>query len=453
MFKKNQIIDIKTEKLAFGGLGVATHEGLKIFVAGTVPGDEAKIRISKKKKNYAEGRIVELLKPSTKRIQAKCKHFGVCGGCTWQFLSYEDQLFYKEQIVKESLEHLGGFKDVSVNKIIGCANPWNYRNKMEFSFSYNEEKEVSLGLHPKGYHYDVFELTECHLPSPVYAQIVSTVRTWARENKVPVYESKTEQGLLTNLVIRHNQAGDHLINIITRKGALPNTHELKEALKDFNIVAAFHTQVNALTGKSTTRITGKLWGEEHLQETLNLPEPWGKLQFKIYPDAFFQPNPDQAKILYQLALEAANIQPTDTVLDLYCGTGTLGLFASRKAKRVIGIDNVPDAIKSAEANAIDNQISNAEFFVGDAAEKLKELNLQAEIALVDPPRAGLMPQAVELIGKLPLERLVYVSCNPTTQARDLKELAKYGFVIKSVQPVDMFPHTYHIENVVVFEKF
>lgn len=452
MPKKNEEIICTVEKLAFGGLGVATYEGLKIFIADSVPEDQVKIRIRKKKKNYAEGKIVELLKPSPRRIIAKCKHFGTCGGCSWQFLSYEDQLLYKEQIVKESLEHLGGFKDIKVNKIIGCTNPWNYRNKMEFSFAKNEQGDVSLGLHPKGFHYDVFELTECHLPSPAYAQIVDTVRTWARNNNVSVYEPRTEQGLVTNLVIRHNQKGEILINIITKKDSLPDIKELQTALKNFPIVAAFHTQVQAIPGKPTTRVMQKLWGDEYLEESLVLPEPWGTLRFKIYPEAFFQPNPMQAQILYTLALEAAKISGKDSVLDLYCGTGTLGLFASRKAKQVIGIDNVPDAIKSAKANAEDNKITNAEFYVGDAAEKLKELNIKADIALIDPPRAGLMPPALELVGKLSLQRLVYVSCNPTTQARDLKELAKYGYGIKSVQPVDMFPHTYHIENIVTLIK-
>jgi 23S rRNA (uracil1939-C5)-methyltransferase len=451
--KKHQIITCSIQKLAFGGLGIAEYEGLKIFIPESVPGDEVSIRITKKKNNFAEGKIVEILKPSAKRIAAKCPHFGTCGGCTWQFLSYEDQLFYKQHIVTESLEHLGGIKDFPISPIIGCPEPWYYRNKMEFSFAIDANKHNLLGLHPKGYHYDVIDLQTCFLPHPSYALLVKAILAWVQENNISIYEPRSDQGLLTNVVIRHNQKEEFMIHIISRKGTLTNIDSLREKTTDIaTIKSALHTQTISEKGKPTTRTSTHLWGDAFIAEELALEEPWQSLHFDIYPEAFFQPNPRQAVLLYQNALRFANITNQDIVLDLYCGTGTLGLFASRQAKQVIGIDNVPDAIKSAQENATKNNCLNTQFHVGDAGQVLNQLKLTPTIAIVDPPRAGLLPDAIAEIITMPLKKLVYISCNPTTQARDVKLLVAAGYDIEHIQPVDMFPHTYHIENIVVLTK-
>ncbi len=451
--KKGQVLNCTITKLAFGGLGIAEYEGLKIFIAEAVPGDEVTIRISKKKNSYAEGKIVEILKPAEQRIKARCKHFGTCGGCTWQFLSYEDQLFYKQQIVAESLDHLGGIKDFPISPIVGCANPWFYRNKMEFSFAIDPEHKKRLGLHPKGYHYDVIDLQECFLPHPYYAALVKVVRAWAEENDISIYEQRSDGGLLMSVIIRHNQTEDFMIHIITKAGKLTNVADLeKRTMAIAQIKSALHTQIISEKGKPTRRVSTDLWGTKFIAESLELAKPWDTLHFDIYPDAFFQPNPRQAVLLYQHALNFAEISKDDIVLDLYCGTGTLGLFASRKAKQVIGIDNVPDAIKSAQENAQKNNCSNAQFHVGDAGQVLNELKLSPTIAIIDPPRAGLLPEALEQLIAMPLKKLVYISCNPTTQARDLKLLIASGYQVKAIQPVDMFPHTYHIENIVVLSK-
>lgn len=452
-FKKGSIITCSITKLAFGGLGITEYEGLKIFVSDSVPGDELSIRITKKKNNYAEGKIVEIIKPSAKRITAKCPHFGICGGCTWQFLSYEDQLFYKQHIVSESLEHLGGIKDFPISPIIGCPDPWYYRNKMEFSFAVDSNNHALLGLHPKGYHYDVTDLQVCFLPHPSYALLVKALIAWVRENNISIYEPRSDQGLLTNAVIRHNQQDEFMVHLISKEGKLTAIADLKEKVSAIaNVQCALHTEVMSKKGKPTTRASTSLWGKAYIAEALALADPWQTLHFDIYPEAFFQPNPRQAVLLYQQALNFAQITAEDIVLDLYCGTGTLGLFASRKAKEVIGIDNVPDAIKSAQENAAKNACTNAQFHVGDAGEVLHQLKLTPSIAIVDPPRAGLLPEAIAEIVAMPLKRLVYISCNPTTQARDVKILIASGYALEHIQPVDMFPHTYHIENIVVLTK-
>ncbi|MBI4836707.1 MAG: 23S rRNA (uracil(1939)-C(5))-methyltransferase RlmD [Candidatus Abawacabacteria bacterium] len=450
--KKGEIIDCDIEKLVFGGMGIATIDGLKVFIAETVPGDRAKVRITKKKAHYAEGKLLEIIRPSVKRTIPFCRHFGICGGCTWQFLSYPDQLTYKEAIVKESLEHIGDLQNIDLKPIVGCAMVKEYRNKMEFSFAYDEQGKADIGLHPKGFHYDVFTLIECYLPSPQYTQLVLKIREWLQTFNISIYQPRTDSGLLKTVVIRNNQKQELLINFITTKGAMPHSNELLAAIKDSNVISLFQTEIHARKGKPTTRKVTLIWGKDYLSEELSLGKPWGNLRFNIYPEAFFQPNPQQAQKLYALALDAANIQSSDTVLDLYCGTGTLGLFASRRAKHVIGVDNVPDAIKSAQANAQQNNISNIELHTGDAAQILSQISITPTIAIIDPPRAGMMPETIELLTKLPLQRLVYISCNPTTQARDIKLLQEHGYVFQYAQPVDMFPHTYHIENIAVLRK-
>lgn len=451
--KKGDEIVVTIAKLVFGGLGIATIEGLKIFVADSVPGDEVKVLITKKKAKFAEGKITDIITPSPKRIQAKCRHFSTCGGCTWQFLSYEDQLLYKQEIVQETIERIGGFTDIPLSPIIGCDTPWNYRNKMEFSFAYDQAGLAEIGLHPKGYHYDVFSLTECFLPSPQYAQIVQILRAWIRKYQISIYEQKSNQGVLMSVVIRHNQKNELLVNIVSRSGKIPHTEELITELEPLGVISLFHSQVHAMKGKPTTRILNLIWGKEFLEESLTLPAPWGTLQFRIYPEAFFQPNPVQAQILYTKALGLAGLTKSDIVLDLYCGTGTLGLFSSKQVQLVMGIDNVPDAIKSAEANALENGIHNASFFVGDAGAVLRnQKKMQPNIVITDPPRSGMTPETIDLLVGLPLKKIVYISCNPTTQARDLKLLCEKGYRLVHVQPVDMFPHTYHIENIVVLEK-
>ncbi|MBP7057194.1 23S rRNA (uracil(1939)-C(5))-methyltransferase RlmD [Candidatus Gracilibacteria bacterium] len=450
--KKGDTITLTINKLVFGGMGLGTHDGIKIFVPDSVPGDTVEIRIRKKKNSYAEGVITQIITSSPQRIVARCRHFEQCGGCTWQFLSYPDQLTYKQGIVTESFEHIGAVTNTQSQPIIGSDQYWHYRNKMEFSFATDEAGTPMLGLHPKGYHYDVFDLEECFLPHPIYAEIVKLTRAWAKDNAISIYTPRTNSGTLHTMVIRHNQADQFLINIITREPELPAVAELKQALAHLSIVSCLHTHLHSEVGHATTKTTKILWGTDHLSEELDLGTIWGKLDFTIYPEAFFQPNPRQATILYRTALNQALIKPTDTVLDLYCGTGTLGLFASRQAKQVIGIDNVADAIKSANDNARRNQCTNATFHTGDTATVLQSLQITPTVAIIDPPRAGLLPDAVTEIIKLNLQRLVYISCNPTTQARDIRLFLDAGYQIISMQPVDMFPHTYHIENIVVIEK-
>lgn len=459
MLKKYQRINLKIEKLAFGGDGIAKLDKMVVFVKGVVPGDEVEAEIFKIKKNYGEAKVLRIIKNSALRIKPKCKHFGVCGGCKMQSLAYKNQLKIKEDQVKDTLQHIGGLK-VKVSPIIGCKNPWFYRNKMEFSFGKDENENFALGLHPAGEYYNVFNLEECFLQSNYCAFLVNTIRRFAVEKKLKPYHKNT--GLLRSLYIREGKhTGEIMINLVISDENFPQWKEFKDfileksekplAKDNKKIISIYLTKTYVEKGKRTLIDEFLTYGNPTLNEYLYINKK-EFLKFQIGPQSFFQPNTVQAEILYHEVLKAASLTSKELVFDLFCGTGTIGLFCASSCERVISVDCDKVAISNANQNAKLNNISNVVFFADDIGRALRKIKEKPDIIIVDPPRAGLAKKHLEKIVKFKARKIVYVSCNPTTLARDLKFLTENGYSVKNVQPVDMFPHTHHVEVVVEMEN-
>ncbi len=421
-YKKGEKVKVEIEKIAFGGQGIGHYDERIIFVNDTVPGDMAECSFTKIKSNFFEAKLEKIIKPSDLRIKPRCKHFNECGGCSWQYLPYKEQLKLKENHVKETLEHIGGFKNAEVKPIIACDNPWFYRNKMEFSFY-----KKKVGLHPKGYRYEVFDLKECFLENKEIPKILKKIRKIIKP------------GLVSVTIREGKRTDERLINLTYTDSGIDRE-------KFINLLRPFATSIY-LTKKIAQKGQKTQFIEEHLFGKKTLTEKLCDLNFEILPQAFFQPNTLQAEKLYNKVAEISEIRPNDIVLDLFCGTGTIGMTIAKHANKVYGIDTNESAIINAKQNAKNNNIKNIEFIAGDAYKKVKELNLNAEIVIVDPPRCGLNQKLCEKLIEIKPKTITYISCNPTTQARDLKPLTDSGYKLDLVQPIDMAPHTYHIETV------
>jgi 23S rRNA (uracil1939-C5)-methyltransferase len=499
LLKKGDIIDLGIDSLAFGGEGIGRYksgdQALVVFVEDVVPGDVIRARIGTKKKSFARGYVLDFIKKAPNRILPQCKHFGQCGGCALQFLAYEDQLKIKEQHVRDAIKRIGGFDEKIVLPIIGCAEPWYYRNKMEFSFSTNKEGKLGFGLHIKRMHHDLIELEECFLMNSYIGNLVKMLRDFFREN---FNNDQLEAGtVLKSLVVREGKhSGEIMINLIVENGEPLFLNKFANILADFfardnfsrdpsgkgapeksasaerpsdflgergpagsrgklslakKLTSIYFTNIQNKKGSPKLIEEKLLWGEPVIHEYLEL-ENGNRLKFEISPQAFFQPNTKQAEVLYREALKAAGLTGKEIVFDLYCGAGTIGMFCAHAAKKVYGIELNESAVKNARANSQINSIENIEFICGDVAKTLDELKEKPNVIIIDPPRGGLDPKAVELTAAFKAERIVYVSCNPTTQARDLALLTKTGYKLLSVQPVDMFPQTYHIESIAMLSN-
>lgn len=485
------MIKVKIETLAFGGAGIGrfSHEGrsMTVFISDTVPGDIVEAFLTKIKPSYWEARVARYITYSSDRIKPRCKHFGVCGGCTWQFLSYENQLKFKEEQVRESLEHIGRIENPQVEKIIGCEDPWYYRNKMELSFGEytlvghprengDPERKVTpfqamldsrvrgddrtcgsspvLGFHLRGMRYEIFDLEECFLQSTFLPSFIKGLRLFVNEQGWKAYNSKLKTGFLKSLFIREGKnTGEIMVNLVTQGEAfdVDKAHVFRDFVeRNFSeITALYYTEIIDRKGRKTVFCEHHLSGRKTLTEILNLYDG-SSLTFEIAPQAFFQPNTFQAQSLYSKVLEFADLGENDVVFDLFCGTGTIGLFCAKKCRSVLGVELNEEAIKSARQNASLNDISNIEFFVGDVAHALKTYKEKPSVIVVDPPRAGLGEKLVHQIVQFQPKKVVSVSCNPTTFARDAMVFESLGYRLKSVVPVDMFPQTYHIETVSLF---
>jgi 23S rRNA (uracil1939-C5)-methyltransferase len=421
-YKKGQKIEVTIEKISFGGRGIGHFDNRVVFIDNTVPGDVIACSLARIKPKFFEAKLDKIIKPSDSRIKPRCKHFKTCGGCTWQYLPYETQLEIKESQVRESLEHIGGLKNPFIKPIIGCGEPWFYRNKMEFSFYEN-----MVGLHPKGYRYEVFDLKECFLESAEIPKILEAIR--------PVIKP----GMISIVIREGKRTNERLVNLVYSNSEI-DRKQFVNLMKPFS-TSIYLTQKVAKKGQPTRFI------EEHLFGKKTLTEEMCNLKFEILPRAFFQPNTLQAEKLYKSVEELGEIGTNDIVFDLFCGTGTIGMTLAHKAKKVIGADTNESAIQNAKQNAKLNKINNIEFHAGDAYRVVKDLDLKPDIIIVDPPRSGLTQKLCEKMAQIKPKKIIYVSCNPTTQARDIKTLVKAGYKLEVVQPVDMAPHTYHIETV------
>lgn len=461
-FKKGQIIELEIEKIAFGGSGLGRYEGLVVFVPGTMPGDRIKAALTKIKKDFAEAELVEIVKKSPDRIPVKCKFFDKCGGCQFQFMPYNMQLRIKKQQVIDAFERIGKIKNPPVSEILGCENQYHYRNKMEFSFGYDKEMTFALGMHLPGRRYDILNLTECHLQSEFSSQIVNMTRNFMMETGWPPFRYSLGQGFLQALYIRDGKrTNETMVNLVTSDDVPENFDEkiaeFVENLKNLpttggeKITSVYWTQVISRRGVPKQRKETLLFGKRTLTEKLMLKNG-DELTFEILPQAFFQVNTYQAEILYSQVADFAFRKGHETVFDLFCGTGTIGLFLAKHAHQVFGVELNADAVATARENARLNKIFNADFFVGDVGKILRQVREHPSLIVVDPPRAGLTVRMIDDLNGFDSKTIIYVSCNPSTLARDCGLFGEYGYTVKEIAPVDMFPNSHHIECVCLLER-
>ena len=454
--KVRDLLTLDVEDLALGGNALARHEGCVVFVDRGLPGDRITARVSRAKRSFAEARLVSVDTPSANRIPARCVHAGQCGGCRMQELPYEAQALLKQRQVAETLRHLGGIPDALVHPIVPAPSAWHYRNKMELSFLRAEDGTPVLGLHERGTFDRVFQLRECWIGSPLVAQVATFTQRFAAEHRWPAYHQKRLDGIVRFLVVRHLAlTGECAVHLVASSNDLPGLREWADG------VAALSPDVKTVVlGINASRSNVAFMEREiPLIGSGTIVERLLGLEFEVVGNAFLQTNSAQAEKLYALALEAARLDGSETVLDLYCGAGTLTLLFARAAAHAVGVESVADSIERARRNAIRNGMTGVPFACGEARQVLREWALgqrqgavRPDVIVVDPPRAGLHPRVVVRCAELAPKRIVYVSCNPATLARDLKDFAGLGYALAEVTPVDMFPHTPHIECVARLER-
>jgi 23S rRNA (uracil1939-C5)-methyltransferase len=442
---KGEELELSIESLAYGGNGVARHEGFVVFVRGGLPGDRVRARVTKVKRGFAEGFASAVLEPGPDRVEAPCRHFGTCGGCRFQDLSYDVQLAQKAQQVRDALVRIGRIADPPLEPIVPATSIYGYRNKLEYSFSAGEDG-LELGFHRAGRWDEVIGIEECLLTTDVGNEIRRAVRSWAREERLEPYDQATGEGYLRHLVVREGRnTGQALVVLVTAPGERFEAGYFVDVLRRFPEVRSIHWAINDTPAEQTNLPTKLLWGAEAIEEEIL------GLRFRVRPSAFLQTNTEMAEQLYGLAREFAGLTGDENVFDLYCGTGTIGLALAPDAGKVWGLEISEEAVACAIENAELNGIENAQFFAGNVGQTLEELAQKAgaaDVVVVDPPRAGLAGKALRRTGALAARRIVYVSCNPTTLASDVQVLRDdYGYTLVRCRPVDMFPHTPHVESV------
>ena len=469
--KKNLPIfeNIEITGVAAEGKALVRIDDIVTFVPNCVPGDIVDLQITKKKHSFMEAKVLRVVQPSPVRCQARCKHFGVCGGCKWQILPYEEQLKYKQQQIVDNLTRIGKVELPQISPILGSKHIYEYRNKLEFTCADRKwfpwevieaaggldkvDSTYGLGFHIPNCFDKVLDIEECHLMPEINNRIRNSVRTYAREHGLTFYNEHTHEGLLRTLILRNNHKGELMLIVCFGAGLEPEqaSHAAAMSLLEYlhnefpeiiSLLYVENTKFNDTIGDLDVKI---YFGQDYIIEEME------GLQFKVGPKSFYQTNTEQAYELYKVAREFAELGGDELVYDLYTGTGTIANFVSRKAKQVIGIEYVPEAIEDAKTNSKINKIKNTLFFAGDMKDILNNDFVakygRPDVIITDPPRAGMHEDVVNVILNAEPKRIVYVSCNPATQARDLALLdAKYK--VTKVQPVDMFPHTQHVENVV-----
>ncbi len=447
------------------GMAVAKVDGLVVFVPFVVPGDVVDIQLYKKKKSYAEGRAVKFHHYSDLRVEARCPHFGICGGCKWQTLNYASQLEAKQRQVRDNLERLGNVDCSGMRTICGSESIYYYRNKLEFTFStkaWRTAEEIAsgdalpsrgaLGFHIPQLFDKVLNIEHCALQADPSNQIRLAVRDYAEAHDLDFYDIRNHTGFLRNLVVRNTSTGHWMVIVIVANDDHERLFPLLDMLADkFPQITSLQYIVNTKMNDSYNDQTVVTYrGSDHIEEHMQGYNGGRELKFIINPKSFYQTNSAQAQRLYSFVAELAELQPTDTLYDLYTGTGTIALFLADKCRQVVGIEYVEEAIADAKANALLNGFGNTRFYAGDMAQVLTEefiaANGRPDVVVTDPPRAGMHEKVVtQLLATAP-RKIVYVSCNPATQARDLQMLAD-RYEVQRIQPVDMFPHTQHVENI------
>ena len=466
--KKGETYELRVEKLAFGGRGIARVDGYTVFVERGIPGQLLRGRIVKRRKGYAEARIEEVLETSPRQVEPRCSHFGLCGGCMHQHLAYDAQLEAKREQVRECLTRLAGL-DLPVAAPLAAADAYEYRNKMEYSFSntrWLEDDEIDhagaadrfgLGLHIRGRYDRVLDLDRCHLQVEAGSLLLGLARESARKSGLPAYSTRTHDGFWRFLMVREGVfTGERMVVIITHTAAPGSAqeHAVEEMARVLTaqgppVTSVVHGQTARKASVAFCESLRTLYGEPVIRERLL------DITYEISPNSFFQTNSRQAERLFGEVMERGAFQPDETVWDLYCGAGAISLPLARRVKRVVGMELVPEAVEAARRNAAANGIDNVEFVAGDMKNLLGaggDSYPRPDAVIVDPPRDGVHASVLATLAAAAPGRIVYVSCNPATLARDMAVLVEAGYEAGEVQPVDMFPHTGHIECVTVLHR-
>jgi 23S rRNA (uracil1939-C5)-methyltransferase len=448
--RRDQELELTVDSLAYGGNGVARLNGFVVFVRRGLPGDRVRARVTKVQRRHAEALVTEIVAPGPQRVDAPCAHYPTCGGCRFQDLAYEAQTTAKQAQVEEALRRIGGLDAPPIEPIVPAEEVFHYRNKLEYSFTQLDDGPT-VGFHKAGRWDEVLEIERCWLTTDLGNAIRNRVREWARAERLVAYDQADQSGYLRHLVVREGRnTGQVLVQLVTAAGEKFDTGHFVDVLREFPEVRSIHWAENTSAAEVTNVPTELLWGEEAIEEELC------GLRFRVRPNAFLQTNTRMAERLYGLAREFAALSGQETVYDLYCGIGTIGLTLASDALTVWGVEVSEESVACALENADLNGITNAAFFAGNVGQSLSELRDRSgepDVVVVDPPRAGLAGKALRRLGELGAPRVVYVSCNPTTLAGDVKVLGgEYGYTLVRARPVDMFPHTPHVETVALLER-
>ena len=449
--EKNDTAEVRIEDIAEDGQGIGRAGGYTLFIKDAVPGDLVEVKVIKAKKNYGYARILRMLQPSPDRVEPRCPVAGPCGGCQLQAMSYESQLEFKRRKIESHLKRIGGFSDITVPPVIGMEDPFHYRNKAQYPVGRSKDGKILMGFYA-GRTHSIIETGHCYLGQPVNDEILKLIREYMEENRVEPYDEERHSGLVRHVLIRVGyHTGEIMVCLVINGRRLPAVHQLKEKLLTVKGMSCISLCVNQ--EKSNVILGEKLinlFGPGYITDRI------GDIRYQISPQSFYQVNPQQTEKLYGKALEFAGLKGGEVVWDLYCGIGTISLFLARKAKRVYGVEIVPAAVENAKKNARINGIGNAEFYAGKAEDVLPEMYRQrgvfADVIVVDPPRAGCDEVLLDTIVKMAPQRVVYVSCDSATLARDLRWLCDRGYEIGGVQGVDMFGQTGHVETVVRLQR-
>ncbi|MDD7740534.1 MAG: 23S rRNA (uracil(1939)-C(5))-methyltransferase RlmD [Fusicatenibacter sp.] len=457
-YKKNDVLTVTIEDMGHDGEGIGKTEGYTLFVKDTVIGDVAEVKIMKAKKYYAYARLMKIIKPSPHRVEPVCPVARACGGCQLQMLDYQEQLRFKENKIRNNLQRIGGFTEIPMEPIVGMEYPFRYRNKAQFPVGTDKNGKLITGFYA-GRTHQIMENRNCYLGVEENETILNLILSWMEECGVTAYEETTGKGLVRHVLIRYGfTSKEYMVCLVINGKKLPGEEKLIQKLCTVEGMTSISVSINR---EQTNVIMGNtirtLWGSSYITDSI------GEVQYQISPLSFYQVNPVQTKKLYDLALEYAGLTGEETVWDLYCGIGTISLFLAGKAKKVYGVEIVPDAISDAKRNASLNGIDNAEFFVGKAEEVLPKYyadyaadhpgeTAHADVIVVDPPRKGCEESLLETMVQMQPDRIVYVSCDSATLARDLKILCERGYELKRVRGVDQFGMTVHVETVVLMSR-
>ena len=449
--KKNDLYTVTIEDLGSDGAGIGKVDGYTLFIKDALIGDVAEVKVIKTKKHYGYARLMRMITPSPDRVEAPCPVARSCGGCQIQPLSYEKQLAFKQRKVEELLTRVGHVSDYAMHPMIGMEEPWHYRNKAQYPVGRDREGRITMGFYA-GRTHSVIDCRDCAIGRPVNGRILERVQQWMEENRIAPYDEGSGRGLVRHILIREGfHTGQIMVCLIINGKKLPHQQALIGALAEIPGMTSLSYSVNTadtnvILGESAVTI----WGQPYITDMI------GDVKYQISPMSFYQVNPVQTEKLYRTALDFADPGPEDVIWDLYCGIGTISLFLAQKAAKVCGVEIIPEAIADAKRNAALNGMAGVDFYVGKAEEVLPEKyakeQIRADIIVVDPPRKGCDRALLDCIGQMQPKKVVYVSCDPATLARDLAILQEKGYKVTDVRCCDMFPHTVHVETCALLTK-